>query len=98
MDITDVANVLNTHTRVRLLRLVTQQPLTSSEAHQIYTQKYSSPTRRESIYRELEKLAETKLVAKEYQNEQKQLVYFGTTEEIQIDIVENKVRLISVDE
>lgn len=86
MEIAEIAQALSSKTRVRLLHIVSKRSMTSSDAHEQYQEKYSSPTRRESIYRELENLVDSGLVTKEYRGDQKELVYTTSYDGIYFDI------------
>lgn len=97
MELTDVAHALSSQTRVRLLQIALDVPVSSTEAFERYQSKYESPSRRESIYRELENLAEAGLLEKRYESEDKELVYIGRGEIVCLDVVEGDVLLESRD-
>lgn len=93
MEITEVAHALSSKTRVRLLHIVSKESVSSSDAHKRYQAEYNSPTRRESIYRELENLVDAGLVKKEYQSDEKSLTYTATSKEICFDISKLEVEM-----
>lgn len=91
MELTTVAHTLASETRVRLLRILSENPSTSAEAFNQYAQMYDSPKRRESIYRELENLADAGLVTKQYESEEKKLVYSSGGDVVCLDVIQNSV-------
>lgn len=93
MEFTTVAHALSSETRIRLLRIITEDPASSAEAFEQYQNQYDSPTRRESIYRELEKLADAGLATKQYESEDKKLVYAGRADLVCFDISQESVEL-----
>jgi len=97
MDLTDVAHALSSQTRVRLLQIALNAPVSSAEAFEQYRAEYESPSRRESIYRELENLAEAGLLEKRYESEDKELVYAGREDTVRLNIVRETVSLDSAE-
>lgn len=86
MDVTSVAHALSSETRVRLLALLHEKKLTSSEAFELYNENYDSPKRRESVYRELENLVDAGLVEKKYQSSSKKLMYAVKADTVCFDL------------
>jgi Fe2+ or Zn2+ uptake regulation protein len=93
MELTEVAHALSSQTRVRLLQIALDMPVSSAEAFEQYQAEYESPSRRESIYRELENLAEAGLLEKRYESEDKELVYAGRGDIVRLDVVRESVSL-----
>jgi len=97
MELTEVAHTLSSQTRVRLLQIALDTPVSSVEAFEQYQAEYESPSRRESIYRELENLAEAGLLEKRYESKEKGLVYSGRGGIVCLDVVRENVSLESED-
>lgn len=93
MDVTSVAHALSSETRVRLLALLHQQPMTSSDAFDVYQATFDSPKYRESIYRELENLVEAGLVEKRYESGEKRLMYVVEQDIVCFDLETSNVRM-----
>jgi len=91
MEITTAAHALSSETRIRLLQIITATPSSSAEAFDQYQIQYQSPMRRESIYRELEKLVDAGLATKRYDQDKKELVYAGQADVICFDIAQESV-------
>ena len=66
MEVIAVGKALSSETRIRILRLLSERARLSSETFERYGEEYDDEKRRETIYRELENLVETGLLAKEY--------------------------------
>jgi DNA-binding transcriptional ArsR family regulator len=92
MEVTSVGHALSSETRVRLLRLIHRESMTSSQAFEQYQEEFNSPKYRESIYRELEELVEARLIEKQYDSEDKQLVYAVDSDIICYDIAKDELR------
>ncbi len=95
MELMEVAHALSSRTRVRLLQIVLDTPVTSAEAFEQYRAEYESPSRREYIYRELEHLAEVGLLEKRYESDDKELVYVGRGKSVSLDVVQESASLDS---
>lgn len=93
MEFTEVAHALSSRTRVRLMQIVLDSPVSSAEAFQRYQSQYDTPSHRESIYRELENLAETGLLEKRYESEEKELVYVARDDTVCLDMREMVVSM-----
>ena len=89
MNIEDVCSALSNQTRRQLLSMViTQGPMSSKRAHELYQQEFET-YRRESIYKSLEKLVSADLLEKEYE-ENEGILYVARVTELQLDL-ENMV-------
>lgn len=75
MDAVDAGKALSNNTRVRLLQILSDESLSATEAKEKHNTRFDEDTRRESIYRELEKLVELGFLNKDYDSEEKSLVY-----------------------
>ncbi|WP_457550061.1 hypothetical protein [Archaeoglobus sp.] len=75
-EISKVAKALSSITRLRLINIVSKfNGLTAIEIYKIYKDTYNDFKYRESIYRELEKLVDAKILKKEYDKDSKRLIY-----------------------
>jgi len=86
VDVSDLGTALSNPTRVNLLRLLGDSSYDASEAHKAYNQTFEETKHRESIYRELEKLVDSGLVRKDYDQEEKQLVYSLQYTSVEVDL------------
>ena len=92
MDVVKACSTLSNPTRVHLLKLLAEGPLSATSAHKTYIERYE-PKHRESIYRELENLVDNGFVRKEYSNQERSLLYHLCVSEIRIDIEEATVEV-----
>lgn len=94
VNIEDVCSALSNQTRRRLLSMViTQGPMSSKRAHELYQQEFEA-YRRASIYKSLEKLVSADLLEKNYE-ENEGILYAARVMELQLDI---KNMVIKTDE
>lgn len=91
MDIVTAGSILSNPTRVRLLKLVSEKPLSATVAHEKYISKYDSK-HRESIYRELENLTDSDFLDKRYSNQEQRIVYQRNMTELHINLEEMTIR------
>lgn len=89
----DLGIALSNPTRVKLLQLLSDENYGASEAHKMYNQTFNEGKHRESIYRELEKLVDSDLVEKDYNQEEKRLVYSLAYESAKVDFANSEVLL-----
>ncbi|WP_144244825.1 transcriptional repressor [Thermococcus eurythermalis] len=69
---------LSSETRIELLEIISEKgELSAAEVFREYSQRYK-PLRRESIYRELEKMVETGVLSKKYCTRSKKILYYTT--------------------
>jgi len=87
MDLQEVSQALSNPTRINLIKIVGESPLSAANAHKRYVEMYDGK-KRESIYRELENLVDASLLTKEYNNEEKQIQYKLAQEYLGVDLVE----------
>jgi len=90
MEVVTAGSVLSNSTRVNLLKLLAEGPLSATEAHEAYVDRYDSK-HRESIYRELENLVEDGFVDKNYSEARRSLLYHLRVSELHFDITEGTV-------
>ena len=93
MNLQEVSQALSNPTRVNLIEMIGEQPLSASIAHKKYIETYEDK-KRESIYRELENLVDASLVTKKYNTEEKKIEYSLTQEYLGIDLVETRIEPI----
>jgi len=91
-DITNISKKLSSKTRLKILEILDDEKLSVNEIREIYEQKYKD-IRRESIYRELEKLRASKLVNREYDDENKNFVYQLGYDVLNIDLKNMQIEL-----
>jgi len=96
MELQKVSQALSNPTRINLLRLIGEEPLSSAIAHKKYVERYEEK-KRESIYRELENLVEASLLAKEYNNNKKEIQYQIVQERFIVDVVETTIEPVDDD-
>lgn len=90
MNIQEVSQALSNPTRINLIRMVGERPLSASDAHKKYIEDYEDK-KRESIYRELENLVDASLLTKSYNSDEKELQYRLTYEQLEVNLVETEV-------
>lgn len=87
MKIDEFCSALSSSTRVRIIKIIQKRELTAAECYKMFAEKYSNSLRRESIYKEMEKLLENGLLHKRYDNKTKKLVYALKIKKITIDLL-----------
>lgn len=93
MDVSDLGSILSNPTRVRLIRLLSTESYSATEAYEVYNRSFEPSKHRESIYRELEKLVESGLVEKSYSESSKRLEYSLQYSAVSIDLANSDVEL-----
>jgi Fe2+ or Zn2+ uptake regulation protein len=94
-DICKLAKILSSETRLRLIKILSNEKrLSAVEVYNIYKRLYDDVKHRESIYRELEKLVDVKILTKEYDKRMKKLVYKLHTKEIIIDLLNLQIKIV----
>lgn len=93
VDISDLGIALSNPTRVNLLQLLSDSNYEASEAHEVYNRTFKQGKHRESIYRELEKLVDIGLAEKDYNQEEKRLVYSLPYEFAKVDFANSEIVL-----
>lgn len=74
-NIVNLLKSLSSETRIELLRIISEKgALSAAEAFREYSTRHK-PIRRESIYRELEKMVEAGILDKRYCKNSKRLLY-----------------------
>lgn len=91
MEITDIGQSLSNETRVKLLRLVTDETGSAVKLHERYEAEYAEGKYRETIYRELENLTEAGLLSKEYNEDESQIEYEAKYEYLLVDLANGEV-------
>ena len=87
-----VVKALNSETRRKILRILTEEPKTVKEVAEALRKSYSINLKyRESVFKALERLVEADLVEKHYEKE-KRVVYKLKKREIIVDLTEEEVR------
>lgn len=86
MKISEIGKALSNPVRVKILHILSENDLTASEVHKKYNNSFNDDKRRESIYRELEKLVDFSIVDKEYYQEDKKILYSLISERININL------------
>jgi len=90
-NVSNISQRLSSETRLKIIKILMDRDLTVKEVRDIYERKHERDIRRESIYRELEKLRDSGLVKKEYYEEQKNFRYSLSYKIIKIDLDEMEV-------
>ncbi|MFC4448088.1 hypothetical protein [Halorussus aquaticus] len=96
MELIAVSKALSNETRLRLLKLIAEEPGSATRLHQRYVDEYSDQKHRESIYRALETLVDAELLVKEYQKEAG-LIYHLAHEQIVVELPTGDVTPLSTD-
>lgn len=94
MDLLEVSQALSNPTRINLIQIIRDNPLSASITHQKYIENYEDK-KRESIYRELENLVDASLVIKEYNSEEKKIEYRLAHKYLSVDLTETTVEPIN---
>ena len=92
MNIVDIGKALSNRTRTQLLFLLTDGPKSTSSLHEEYLKEFDEERHRESIYRELEKLVDSGIVNKQYDDELKQFLYSLDFDSLIVDFKEESVK------
>lgn len=87
MNLQAVSQALSNPTRINLIKMIGERPLSAANAHKEYIEEYDEK-KRESIYRELENLVDASLLKKEYNNREKEIQYKLAQEYLRLDLVE----------
>lgn len=86
MDLLIVSKMLGSVTRLNLLRILAKNVnLSAIEIYRSYNNQFKKK-RRETLYKELERLADSGLVEKKYLKNKKKLVYNLSITKINIDL------------
>lgn len=94
MDLQEVSQALSNPTRINLIQMIREDPMSASIAHKRYIESYEDK-KRESIYRELENLVDASLVTKEYNTEEKKIEYSLAHEHLRVDLIQIAVEPIN---
>jgi Fe2+ or Zn2+ uptake regulation protein len=83
----DLARALGSETRRRLVTLVSERPVSAVQAYRLYQSRFrNSNKRRETIYRELERLKSFGFLDKRYDESLKAIVYALKMRRASIDL------------
>jgi DNA-binding transcriptional ArsR family regulator len=93
MDVIDVGKALSNPTRVNILKLLCKSSFSASDLHKKYLDEFEDDKRRESVYRELEKLQKYGLVKKRYASDEKTLYYELISANLTVDLESSEVRI-----
>ena len=88
MDISqtlDIISALNSETRLRIIMLLQEEPLSTKDVQKKYNNRFDRDLRRESIYRALEKLRDSGLIQRQYDESEKNFVYSPTRDSFTVD-------------
>jgi len=83
-EIIKFSKIFSSKTRLRLIQLLSKDELTSKEIWEKFKGEYKD-IRRESIFRELEKLRKSNIIKRKYDEKKKQFVYSLNLKEIKIE-------------
>jgi len=90
MKTIDLGKGLSNRTRVNLLKILSRESCSAVDAYRKYVKLYDDK-HRETIYRELEKLVDLKIIEKTYDEKEKQLLYSLPYEKICITIGKDEI-------
>ena len=91
MSIMQIASALSSETRLKLIRIISNNQLSAVEAFKIYNKTYNEKKHRETIYRELESLVKSNILNKSYLKNKKKIVYELVSEKIIFDLLKNQI-------
>jgi len=93
VNIVKVLRVLASERRLKILGIMNRTNQTSAELHRKFNSRYGEKYPRETIYRDLELLVNTGIVAKNYDRGDKKLYYTLTTEKVAIDLRTPEIKI-----
>ena len=95
MQLEKIGKMLSNSNRIKIIKIVGENRTTTAfDCYNTFRGKYDSKIRRETIYRELERLHESDILIKKYDLNDKKLIYSLKFKKFSLNFINMKIKFL----